>query len=293
MSEFPSSVGLLVHPYRRVHPVTHGLTELRQLTRDGGAALVWVMGEHVRSTVPEVVRCRPGGVSLLAILPPRRSIEANPEVLHVVQAARAQGILPFHSSPSPADLAELLRQPPRDLAAEVVEYIRWRGLGVDRDTAQIIRRIIDLSQHLRSISAVSRSMYVSRRALGRRLASRGLPVPSHWLQVGRLLRVILRLQNSHETVSSIAFECGYPDGFSVSNQMERLLGHRPTEVRERLGWEWILEVWLKHEAEIGRLRPRPAPSKWTPRRTAAAKSAIGVDQPPKHHCAGRGSARRR
>jgi hypothetical protein len=26
--------------------------------------------------------------------------------------------------------------------------------------------------------------------------------------------------------------------------MKRLCGHRPSEVRELLGWEWIVEAWL-------------------------------------------------
>ncbi|HSH75835.1 MAG TPA: AraC family transcriptional regulator, partial [Longimicrobiales bacterium] len=126
---------------------------------------------------------------------------------------------------------------------------------IDRDTSHVIRRIIDLSSDLRTVSAVCRGLYLSRRALGRRLKSRGLPVPSHWLQLGRLLRVALKLQNSEATVSSAAFDLGYPDGFSVSNQMERLLGFRPSEVRVRLGWEWILESWLRREAERGGLAP--------------------------------------
>jgi AraC-like DNA-binding protein len=168
---------------------------------------------------------------------------------------RPHGILPYHPIPAAFDLSQVLRRPPVDLAGEVTDYLRWRGLGIDRDTIHLIRRILDLSGELRSISAVSRSMYLSRRALGRRLTIKGLPVPSHWLQVGRLLRVAIRLQNSEATVSSVAFEHGYPDGFSLSNQMERLMGHRPSRVRSRLGWEWLVESWLRQEAEAGRLRP--------------------------------------
>jgi AraC-like DNA-binding protein len=96
--------------------------------------------------------------------------------------------------------------------------------------------------------------------MGRRLQNRGLPVPSHWLQLGRLLRVASRLQNSQATISSVAFEHGYPDGFSLSNQMERLIGHRPSDVREWLGWEWLVESWLQREAARGGLRPSASPA---------------------------------
>ena len=133
----------------------------------------------------------------------------------------------------------------------------WRGLTIDRETVRLIRRVIELSGELRSITALSRSMYLSRRALGRRFMTRGLPVPSHWLQLGRLLRVASRLQNSEASLFSIACDSGYPDGFSVSNQMHRLIGCRPSLARERLGWEWIVEAWLRKEADEGVSRHPP------------------------------------
>jgi AraC-like DNA-binding protein len=243
---------------------------MRERGREPGAALVWFMesGRHQASI--DLVADRPGGMSLLVILPAGLQIALDHDVRMAVERSRPHGILPFHVDPDPGALAQALRRPSADLAGDVTDYLSWRGLGVDRDTAHIIRRIVDLSAELRSVSAMSRSLYLSRRALGRRFMSRGLPVPSHWLQVARLLRVASKLQNSEATVASIAIDHGYPDGFSVSNQLERLVGHRPSEVRERLGWEWILEAWLKREAERGSLTPtltrgtrpsaRPAPA---------------------------------
>ncbi len=242
---------LLFHPYSALTPVT-GPSALRAAARSPGSALVWSMaqGRHA-----DVVANRPGGLALLAVLPPHDSVAADPAVIRDVQRTRPHGILPYHAAPSPFELTAVLRRPPADLGGDVTDYLRWRGLGIDRETAHVVRRIIDLSAELRSVAAVSRGLYLSRRALGRRLLSRGLPVPSHWLQVARLLRVALKLQNEGGSISSIAVDLGYPDGFSVSNQMERLVGHRPSEVRDRLGWEWILEAWLRREAEHGSLRP--------------------------------------
>ena len=80
-------------------------------------------------------------------------------------------------------------------------------------------------------------------------------MPSHWLHFSRLLRVAIRLQNSGESVLSAGYELGYPDGFSLSNQMARLTGYRPTEARMYLGWEWLLEAWLQQEADTGGLAP--------------------------------------
>jgi hypothetical protein len=32
-----------------------------------------------------------------------------------------------------------------------------------------------------------------------------------------------------------------------------MIGFRPSEVRNYLGWEWIVESWLRREAEAGRV----------------------------------------
>jgi AraC-like DNA-binding protein len=137
----------------------------------------------------------------------------------------------------------------------VTDYLSWRGIVVDGDTRRLIRRTIEVAGEIRSVTALSRSLYLSRRALGRRFLSRGLPVPSHWLHVGRILRATLRLQGTDETLFTIACDLGYPDGFALSNQMYRLTGIRPTTARECLGWEWVLESWLRREAEAGGLVP--------------------------------------
>lgn len=250
-----SPLSLLRYPYTCLQPITGHVSEVRAAAGERGTALVWFMEPGPASPSPDLVSRRPGGVALLVVLPPDPGTGPPVPVLQILDRARPLGILPFHPDVSPEDLSQVLRKQPSDLGAEVTEYLRWRGLGADRETSQLIRRIIDLSAELRTISAVCRDLYVSRRSLGRRLMCRGLPVPSHWLHIGRILRVASRLQNHDATVSSVAFDLGYPDGFSVSNQMERLVGVRPSDVRGHLGWEWLFEAWLRREAERGGLAP--------------------------------------
>jgi len=257
---------ILAYPYARFHHITLSAEELRIHGRDPGSALVWSMGESsVDPAHMLLLRRRPGGLALVVILSHEVAGMAEVGAGRELQHLRPQGILPFHPEPEPSLCAQVLRRPPLDLAADVVDYLRWRGLCISRDTSRLVRRILDLSGELRSIASVSRSLYLSRRALGRRLTLEGLPVPSHWLQLGRLLRVAVRLQNSEVTVSSVAFELGYPDGFSLSNQMERLTGHRPSEVRRRLGWEWLVEAWLRREAGGGRFSFPSVPAADPPR----------------------------
>ena len=52
----------------------------------------------------------------------------------------------------------------------------------------------------------------------------GIPVPSHWLQFGRILNVAMHLHNEKTAVFRIAARSKYPDGFTLSNQMKRLIG---------------------------------------------------------------------
>lgn len=253
-----SRLKVLQHPYHAFVDLKGGRDGMRDAAKTPGSALVWIMGERGNRSHADLLRTRPGGLSLLIILPRPEQIESDDAIVPTLTHCRPAGYLPHHHDPEPSDLAQVLRRPPSDLAADVTDYLRWRGLIVDRDTLHLLRQIIDLSKNIRTVEGLARGMYMSRRALGRRLTSRGLPVPSHWLQVSRLLRLAVQLQNSEASLFSIACAAGYPDGFSVSNQMHRLVGCRPSVVRERLGWEWIFEAWLRSEAESGGLAPSAA-----------------------------------
>ena len=145
----------------------------------------------------------------------------------------------------------------------MTDYLEWRGISLDSVTRNMVRRTVELSDRVQTITALARNLYMSRRALGRRFLSQDLPVPSHWLQIARILRVTIKLQNSDASLFNIATSLGYPDGFSLSNQMKRLCGIRPLEARQRLGWEWLFETWLAREAGRGTLgatvlRARPS-----------------------------------
>ena len=177
--------------------------------RKPGSALVWVLESGATESDRNIVEQRPGGLSLIVILPPVADLANDPTILHLIEACCPHGILPFHKRLAERELARVLKRPPDDLSASVTDYLAWRGIRIDRDTVHLIRRTIDKSADLHSISALARTMYVSRRALGRRFLSRGLPVPSHWLQLGRLLRVSIKRQNSRESIFSVAYKFGY------------------------------------------------------------------------------------
>ena len=254
----PCELHLLTHPYDQLVGVTSGRAQLKEAARLPGSALVWEMREQEFESARGLVENRPGGLSLIVILPTAKCIDAHPEIVKSIHRCRPHGLLPQHGSPDPSDLAAVLCRPPRDAAAEMTDYLAWRGLVVDLETTHLLRRIFELSGELRTVTALARGLYMSRRALGRRLMTRGLPVPSHWLQISRILRLSFKLQNSRTSIFSLAYDAGYPDGFALSNQMHRLVGYRPSQVREYRGWEWIFESWLRREADAGGLAPTAA-----------------------------------
>lgn len=235
---------LLRPPYDALSPVSADRVAALPIR---GTALVWDLVEGIDRTALAAAAERPRGIALMVMLPPADRIDSKVPIFEIVESCRPHSILPHHPRHCVDEWALLLKRLPPDLPAEVVDHLVWRGLRIDLDTRHILRRILELSAELRTVSALARSLYVSRRALGRRLLQRGLPVPSHWLHFGRVLRVALRLQSSSDNLFSIACSFGYPDGFSLSNQMLRLTGVRPTQARTALGWEWLVEAWIQRE----------------------------------------------
>ena len=242
------AVLLLGPPYR--HLSTVDLADPVQ-PREGGWVMLWHLGNAGWSDGSDLVAHRPAGVPLAIILPDGDDRLAVLRILRAIERSRPQAVLPYHETPSPGEIASVIRRPPTSLSDSVSEYLDWRGVSLDPVTRSVVRRIVELSARVQTITMLAKNLYMSRRALGRRLLNSGLPVPSHWLHIGRILRATIRLQNSDASLFNVACSLGYPDGFSLSNQMNRLCGIRPLEARKRLGWEWVFETWLAHEAAKG------------------------------------------
>ncbi|MDE2654014.1 MAG: hypothetical protein OXI71_09380 [Gemmatimonadota bacterium] len=221
----------------------------------GGWVVAWNLGSRHWASASDFVVNRAAGVSLAVILPEDYDHLPVIRLLRMIEQSRPQAVLPFHETPRPHEIASVIRRPPVNLASSVAEYLDWRGFAVDPVTRSILRRTVELSARVRTISGLARNLYLSRRALGRRFLKSRIPVPSHWLQISRILRATIKLQNSDGTLFNVACSLGYPDGFSLSNQMQRLCGLRPLEVRDLAGWEWVFETWIQREAEMGSIAP--------------------------------------
>jgi AraC-like DNA-binding protein len=255
MHPIPGSGGLIylfAPPYDRLESCTDAFPADPQLVK--GAALIWWLVDSVRQEQEfERLRGRPPGLPLIVLLPPAREIHRTLPLLNYISVLRPRVVLPSGNLAAPDRLRFVLAAPPLGLAETVTIYLAHRGILTDREIRREIQRIIELAPEVASISRLSRRMYMSRRTLGRHFSAAGLPVPSHWLQFARLLHIAIQLQNDSTAIFRIACRAGYPDGFTMSNQMKRVIGCRPSEVRACLGWEWIVEAWLRREAEKGSL----------------------------------------
>lgn len=234
-------------PYDSFDADVSAVLESGELAK-GRALIWWLQDGESQAQEYEVLESRPPGLPLLVLLPMANQIRRTLPLLPRVVDLYPRAILPAPYLGTPDYLRQVLAAPPRSLAEAVTRHLRRRGVVMDGSTERDVRRIFELAPEVSSITRLARRMYVSRRTLGRHFALSGLPVPSHWLQFARLLHVSIQLQNETGAAFRIATRAGYPDGFTMSNQMKRMIGYRPTEVRNWLGWEWLVEAWLRREA---------------------------------------------
>lgn len=251
---FATRLALFAPPYDQFQPLDLDW-QSEELPPRGLAIIWWLVDGIDQEDQFEWLAYRPYGVPLFVILPPASELGRALPLLRFVNALAPRAVLPSGAIVAPRYIKQILSMPPKDFARTVGSYLEIRGLlrtpGIRKEVEQIFRLVPAVS----SISALARRMSTSRRTLGRHFSAAGLPVPSHWLQFARLLFASIHLQAERATVFRIAARAGYPDGFTMSNQMKRLIGCRPTEVREALGWEWVVESWIRHEATSGGIDP--------------------------------------
>jgi AraC-like DNA-binding protein len=249
-SDLTTGLAVFTPPYTQLEEID---LQWRPTTRPPrGVALVWWIRDGAKQQEQfEWLHRRPFGVPLFVVLPRPSEIRNTMPLLAHVNALGPRAILPIGPLASTEYLRQLLRLPPCNVAVTVTRYLHGRGLLHHASVRKEVYDILACLPEASSITQVARRLYTSRRTLGRHFADAGIPVPSHWLQFGRLLHAILVLQSQDTSVAKAAARMRYPDAFTLSNQMKRMLGFRPTEARCCLGWEWVIESWLCRETRAG------------------------------------------
>jgi AraC-like DNA-binding protein len=248
MSVHPLPTQGLFHfdaPYRLYRPVQLGWSPEEPAP---GGSVVWFMSA-VGDIYPELewLRSRPDWLPLFVILPQPDDILPIAPILRGVPDLRPRAVIPSAGQGLGSALTTLLAAPPRSLPVAVADYLELAGMVPDEPSRKMVREVFGAAPQINSIERLAARMCQSRRTLGRFFQERGLPVPSHWLQFARLLHVAVQIQNTSLNINRIAARFGYTDGFTMSNSMKRLTGYRPSFIREHLGWEWIVQAWVRRE----------------------------------------------
>lgn len=240
---------LFAPPYTDLSPCEpEAVAEITDVDEWKGRALIWHLTPYAREHDDfNILRHKAPGLPLIVLLPPPAEIRQVADMLPLLRLLSPRTILPHGVVESAYRLRQVFSMPPRSLSSAVTDYLVRRGSLRQRKAVREFQRIVELAPETRSIRALSRRMYMSRRTLGRHFTGTGMPVPSHCLHFARLLHVAVSLQTDDAAMFRIAVRYGYSDGFTMSNQMKRMIGHRPSEVRQLLGWEWLVEAWLKRE----------------------------------------------
>lgn len=234
----PASIYLATPPYHSVCVFAGDLNELAPgsvlfITMDptigsgGVQALVsWVRRLHSRAPgatfaarVKFADRSRTVRIRrLLQLAGARLFVDESPSLPELQAATRRSGL-------HPDDLGRWLRRKVRPNSITARGTIRVLGLalqggeGIDSDV---------------------------RRHASRRAREMELPSYRQWMSAGRVIRGLIRLQGEPVMrVSAAAEHAGYADGACFSHACRRVLDVPPTVARGWIGWEWMLDRFLR------------------------------------------------
>ena len=152
-------------------------------------------------------------------------------VIRIEDQASSRDILSVVNNALAASLATLVvRNTAPDLAPIAQDAIRW---------------VIEHAESRPRVSELSSALAMSPRAFLREMKTLDLVSPRTLLLWGRLIRASNLLERSSETVESVAFHLGYSTGGALGKALKRHVGCSPTELLERGGLTWTLEVFLR------------------------------------------------
>jgi len=157
---------------------------------------------------------------------------------------QVRGVL-FGDEPPAPRLRRLLTDPAA-LPEQIEAWLSIRVPGLPVAVTRLIRAIIEQSPRFSEVGPLLESMGHAERTTRTWFRHAGVPGPGKWLAAAHAVRTALRLQAEEGTpLLTVAVECGYSDHSSLSRQSLRLFGVRPGVIRRTLGWEWLLDRWLR------------------------------------------------
>jgi AraC-like DNA-binding protein len=135
---------------------------------------------------------------------------------------------------------------PITLARDVVDWLQLRPIRLNPNQAHLLDRIFAAAPHHADLTTLLEHFRIPQSSARFRLRKRGLPSPNRWFQVARAIHAALRLQaRPDQGVATIARQLGFADHSALAHLLRRSINVTANEVRGTLGWEWLLDRWLR------------------------------------------------
>jgi AraC-like DNA-binding protein len=141
-----------------------------------------------------------------------------------------------------------------DLPDQIERWLPVRLPGLPPAVAHLIGGIVRGAPGCAEVGELLAGLGHAERTARTWFRRAGVPGPGKWLAAAHAVRAALRLQAEEGApLLALAVECGYSDHSSLSRQSLRLFGLRPGAIRGTLGWEWLLDRWLRRASVPGRV----------------------------------------
>jgi AraC-like DNA-binding protein len=243
----PSAVFQIPPPYERYEAVP----DLGALTpQDLPDAAVLAIGldpprhawDEAAALVPQLRARFPGAPVALRVAP---GVEAaDLEWAHRAKELHVRAVL-VEGEPLRTQLRRSLTNP-TSVPDEIELWLPIRLPGLAPGVGQMIGLIVRLAPGFTEVGTLLGTLGHAERTVRTWFRRAGVPGPGKWLAAAHAAHAALRLQAEESTpLLTIAVECGYSDHSSLSRQSLRLFGVRPGVIRRTLGWEWLLDRWLR------------------------------------------------
>lgn len=166
---------------------------------------------------------------------------------------------------SPLEASALSRLAPMGIRAVVPEgfdvhtlrrALGRHGLQAGELSAWLAARLAELSPSTSTTAVAPRlarllvvgSVDEAAREESRKALSRPLPTLYKWIMLGKVLPALVRLQGDPSmTQEAAAAATPYHDASDFGRACDTLFGMRPSEIRKRIGWEWLVERFLERK----------------------------------------------
>jgi AraC-like DNA-binding protein len=251
----PPTLSCLAPPYQAFTAVAD-LPRLRSTELADGSLLAVGLSAP-RDEWPAITALVPRLRSTFPAAPVVLRVErrASPEDLDWVRRAgglQVRAVL-FEGEPFRERLRRTLTDP-TDLPEQVEQWLAVRVPTLPQGVVQLISEIFRLAPLHHELGDLLARLGRAERTMRTWFLQAGVPGPGKWLGAAHAIRAALRLQGDQRVpLLTVAVECGYSDHSSISRQSLRLFGVRPGAIRPTLGWEWLLDRWLRR-ASTERIR---------------------------------------